>query len=170
MTLTPTIVHKTKKTNKLYYTGNDPRNTSLFSRVTSAHHKPGAFTEILVIQIFLRPKTGCVRAEIGFTGQLHRPLTAKLFQAPSKVTIFHRSNRAGVIFHVVSCSPRSTTRVLYLRNVFSYPLELLEQYITQRQELERLSRDLQELDSEAENLLAQFSVAADQYGQCAGAA
>ena len=70
----------------------------------------------------------------------------------------------------MSCSPRSTTRVLYLRNVFSYPLELLEQYITQRQELERLSRDLQELDSEAENLLAQFSVAADQYGQCAGAA
>lgn len=75
-----------------------------------------------------------------------------------------------MIFHVVSCSPRSTTRVRYLRNVFSYPLELLEQYITQRQELERLTRDLQELDSEAENLLAQFSVAADQYGQCAGAA
>lgn len=75
-----------------------------------------------------------------------------------------------MIFHAVSCSLRSTSRVLYLRNVVSYPLELLEQYITQREELERLSRDLQELDSEAEELLAQFSVAADQYGQCAGAA
>lgn len=40
----------------------------------------------------------------------------------------------------------------------------------QREELERLGQDLQELDSEAEDLLSQFSVAADQYGQCAGAA
>ena len=75
-----------------------------------------------------------------------------------------------MIFHAVSCSPRSTTRVLYLRNVVSCSLELLEQYIIQREELERLGRDLQELDSEAEDLLSQFSVAADQYGQCAGAA
>ena len=75
-----------------------------------------------------------------------------------------------VIFHAVSCFPRSAIRVLYLQNVVSYPLELLEQYITQREELERLVRDLQQLDGEAEDLLAQFSVAADQYGQCAGAA
>lgn len=98
------------------------------------------------------------------------PPAAKLFQAPSKVTIFHRSRRAVVIFHAVSCFPRSAIRVLYLRNVVSYPLELLEQYITQREELDRLVRDLQQLDSETEDLLAQFSVAADQYGQCAGAA
>ena len=75
-----------------------------------------------------------------------------------------------MIFHAVSCFPRSAVSVLYLRNVVSYPLELLEQYITQREELERLGRDLEQLNSEAEDLLAQFSVAADQYGQCAGAA
>lgn len=49
-------------------------------------------------------------------------------------------------------------------------LELLEQYIAQRDELERLGREMQELDREADELLAEFSVAADQYSRCAGAA
>lgn len=51
-----------------------------------------------------------------------------------------------------------------------YLLELLEQYIAQRDELERLGREMQELDREADELLAEFSVAADQYSRCAGAA
>ena len=47
--------------------------------------------------------------------------------------------------------------------------ELLTQYIAQRGELERLGRELQELDREADELLGQFSVAAEQYSQRAGA-
>lgn len=129
----------------------------------------GTFIDTLVIDIF-KAKNGLCTSKNRFYWTTSPPPAAKLFQAPSKFTIFHTSSRDEVIFHAVSCSLRSTARVLYLRNVVSYPLELLEQYITQREELERLSRDLQELDSEAEKLLAQFSVAADQYGQCAGAA
>lgn len=52
---------------------------------------------------------------------------------------------------------------------FSFPVELLEQYIAQRDELERLGREIQDLEREADDLLAEFSVAADQYGRCAGA-
>lgn len=48
--------------------------------------------------------------------------------------------------------------------------ELLQEYILQRDELERLGREIRDMDREADELLAQFSVAADQYGQCAGAA
>lgn len=47
--------------------------------------------------------------------------------------------------------------------------ELLAQYIAQRDELERLGRELQELDKEADQLLGQYSVAAEQYSQCTGA-
>ena len=54
--------------------------------------------------------------------------------------------------------------------VRSYPSELLQQYIAQRDELERLGREIRDMDREADELLAQFGVAADQYGQCAGAA
>ena len=53
---------------------------------------------------------------------------------------------------------------------YGYLLELLAQYIAQRDELERLGLELQELDREADDLLAEFSVAADQYSRCAGAA
>ena len=42
--------------------------------------------------------------------------------------------------------------------------------MTQRDELERLGREIQELDREADELLEEFSVAADQYSRCAGAA
>ena len=42
--------------------------------------------------------------------------------------------------------------------------------MAQRDELERLGQEIQELDREADELLADFSVAADQYSHCAGAA
>ena len=61
---------------------------------------------------------------------------------------------------------------LFLRlqhNSYFILSELLTQYIAQRDELERLGRELQELDREADELLGQFSVAAEQYSQCAGA-
>ena len=57
-----------------------------------------------------------------------------------------------------------------LRFVVSSLSELLQQYIAQRDELERLGREIQDMDKEADELLAQFSVAAEQYGRCAGAA
>ena len=53
---------------------------------------------------------------------------------------------------------------------YIYLVELLAQYMAQRDELERLSLEMQELDREADELLAEFSVAADQYSRCAGAA
>ena len=60
---------------------------------------------------------------------------------------------------------RSSTICRYI-----YLAELLAQYMAQRDELERLSLEMQELDREADELLAEFSVAADQYSRCAGAA
>lgn len=42
--------------------------------------------------------------------------------------------------------------------------------MAQRDELERLGLEIQELEREADDLLAEFSVAADQYSRCAGAA
>ena len=53
---------------------------------------------------------------------------------------------------------------------YVYLVELLAQYMAQRDELERLGLEIQELDREADDLLAEFSVAADQYSRCAGAA
>lgn len=53
---------------------------------------------------------------------------------------------------------------------YVYLLELLAQYIAQRDELERLGLEIQELEREADDLLTDFSVAADQYSRCAGAA
>lgn len=47
--------------------------------------------------------------------------------------------------------------------------ELLQQYMDQRTELERLGQEIRELDEETDILLEQFAIAAEQYGQCAGA-
>lgn len=71
----------------------------------------------------------------------------------------------GSRFLRLSSNERPSTICRYI-----YLAELLAQYMAQRDELERLSLEMQELDREADELLAEFSVAADQYSRCAGAA
>ena len=54
-------------------------------------------------------------------------------------------------------------------SISAFLLELLQQYMDQRTELERLGQEIRELDEETDILLEQFAIAAEQYGQCAGA-